>query len=785
LRERQAVPATGLIAQVLALAILAGTVGLDAAGWLVGVACALAMAGALQLGLARNPRDRLGPASAVTLARASLAVGVAALAADSFTGDTPVALLVTLAAVALALDLVDGWLARRTGTASELGARFDGEVDAFLILVLSVYVAPAVGAWVLLIGAARYLFLFGEWLLPWLRAPIPPRRWRKIVTAVQGIVLTVAAADVLPRGPTQALVALALAALAASFGECVWWLWCHRHAARDAVSVTGAERPEPEPGPLGRGLAVALTVLALVLVWGAVVAPNQTTGLTVGAFARLPLELLLVVALAVVLPAAPRRVLAIVAGVVLGVLVIVKVLDMGFFTAFDRPFNPVGDLSQLGNGIETMGDAIGRSQAHLVVAGLAVLVVAVLALPALALLRLTRVAAGHRALALQAVAVLGVVWVALRVVGAPVASTSAAALAVDEVQAVRSGLQDHTVLAREIARDRFRAPGDRLLSRLRGKDVLLVFVESYGRVAVQDSSVSPRINALLDRSTADLRGAGFSARTAFLKSPTFGGFSWLAHATLQAGIRVDGQRRYDQLVKTERLTLTRAFKTAGWRAVGAMPVNRRAWPVGLRFYGYDKIYDRRNVGYRGPGFGLPPMPDQYVLAALHRQELAREDRPPVFAEVDLITSHFPWTRIPQLVPWDDVGDGSIFHRVPGQTFNRAELFSDPDRVRTAYGLSIEYSLSTVFSFVQRYGDDDLVIVMLGDHQPATTITGQNASHDVPISVIARDPKVIDEIAGWRWQDGLRPSPRAPVWPMDAFRDRFLGAFGSSPSSGRP
>ena len=365
------------------------------------------------------------------------------------------------------------------------------------------------------------------------------------------------------------------------------------------------------------------------------------------------------------------------------------------------------------------------------------LVVAVLALPALALLRVTRVAAGHRDRALQALAALAVVWVALRIVGAPVASTSAAALAVDEVQAVRAGLQDHKVLAREIARDRFRTPGDGLLTHLRGKDVLLLFVESYGRVAVQDSSFSPRIGTLLDKGTADLRAAGFSSRSAFLKSPTFGGFSWLAHATLQTGIRVDGQRRYDQLVRTDRLTLSRAFKQAGWRAVSEDPVNRRAWPEGFSFYGYDKIYDRRNVGYRGPGFGLPPMPDQYVLEALQRLELAKRQRRPVFAEVDLISSHFPWTQIPRLVPWDELGDGSIFNRVPGQKFNRAELFSDRDRVRAAYGLSIEYSLSTIISFVQRYGDDDLVIVMLGDHQPATTITGQNASHDVPISVIAR------------------------------------------------
>ena len=273
MRASQTGPATGLIAQVLLLAVLAETAGLGAAGWIVGIACAVTMATALARGLARGPGERLGPASWVTLARATLAVGVAALAADSFTHDTPVALLVTLAAVALALDAVDGWVARRTGTATALGARFDGEVDAFLILALSVYVAPAYGAWVLAIGAARYLFLAGEWLLPWMRAPLPPRRWRKLVAATQGVVLTVAAAGVLPRALTQALLVAALALLAASMGQCTWWLWRRRHAARDQAPE--GDVGQPQRGPLRTGIAVAVTVLALLLVWAALVAPNQ------------------------------------------------------------------------------------------------------------------------------------------------------------------------------------------------------------------------------------------------------------------------------------------------------------------------------------------------------------------------------------------------------------------------------------------------------------------------------------------------------------------------------
>ncbi len=425
--------------------------GPGVAGWVVGVACALTMAAALARGLARHPGHRLGPASWVTLTRATLAVGVAALVADSFTDGTSVALLVTLAAVALALDLADGWVARRTGTASALGARFDGEVDAFLILALSVYVAPAAGAWVLAIGAARYLFHAGEWLLPWMRAPLPPRRWRRVITAAQGIVLTVAAAEILPRALTQALLVAALTALTASFGQCVWWLWRRRD------QVPEGDVGQPERGPLRTGVAAALTVLGLLLVWAALVAPNQPSRLTLAAFARLPLEMLIVVALAVLLPATPRRVLAVVVGALVSVLVLVKILDMGFFTAFDRPFNPVDDLSQTRNGIETLGHAIGRSQANLAVAIVIVLVIAIFALSVGALLRLTRVAAGHRGWVLTAATALGVVWVALRILGTPVASSSAAALAVREVRAVERTLQDHDILAREIARDRFRA----------------------------------------------------------------------------------------------------------------------------------------------------------------------------------------------------------------------------------------------------------------------------------------------------------------------------------------
>jgi hypothetical protein len=539
------------------------------------------------------------------------------------------------------------------------------------------------------------------------------------------------------------------------------------------------EAAPAERAPVRAGIAVAVTVLALLLVWAGLVVPDQTIVFHAGAFARLPLELILVVALAVVLPTVPRRVLAVTAGVVLAVLMVVKLLDFGFITAFDRPFDPISDSAYVGIGMETLRDGVGTKSADLVLVAIVVLVIALLALPVLALLRLTRVAAGNREWALRTAAVLGVLWVALRIAGAPVASSSAASLAADEVDKVRSGLEAHRILDREIPRDRFRAtPGNQLLTGLRGKDVLLLFVESYGRAAVQGSSYSPGIDRVLDRGTAQLRAGGFSTRTGYLSSSTFGGLSWLAHITMQSGIRIGTQRGYDQLAKSNRLTLATAFKRAGWRTIADQPVNKRFWPEGRDFYHYDKVYDRRNIGYRGPGFGIAPMPDQFDLESLQRQELAQRHDRPVFAEVDLISSHTPWTRIPRLIPWKQLGDGTIFNHVPVET-STAKLFGDGARARKAYGDSIQYTMSTIVSFMRRYGNDNLVTILLGDHQ-APAVTPRGASHDVPISIIAHDPKVTAQIKSWGWQDGLHPTPQTPVWPMAAFRDRFLTAFGSTP-----
>ena len=231
--------AVGLLVALLAMLVVA--VSLDPVSLLVGLGCGVLVTGAV----ARAAPAHLGPADLVTLGRALLACVVAALAAQAWLGEPLTALLVTVASAALVLDAVDGRVARATRTQTAFGGRFDGEADAFLLLVLSGHVAPSHGAWVLAIGVARYAFGAAGLVLPWLRTPLPRRDWRKVVTAVQGIVLVAAASGLLPKPLTQAALLVALALLAESFGRDVAWLARRRPGAAREPGPAGVRLPVP------------------------------------------------------------------------------------------------------------------------------------------------------------------------------------------------------------------------------------------------------------------------------------------------------------------------------------------------------------------------------------------------------------------------------------------------------------------------------------------------------------------------------------------------------------
>jgi hypothetical protein len=524
-------------------------------------------------------------------------------------------------------------------------------------------------------------------------------------------------------------------------------------------------------------------VVAIVLLVALPLLPGVLATGSPAALFRLPVESIIAILLLALLPWRPARI--VVAGV-FGAFVVVALALAGLNTAFeyalDTPFDP-NDWRQVGDGFGVVADSIGAPAAIAILVLVAVVVVGMGCAVAWAALRVDAAVRGERMRGRAAISAAAAAWLVAAlagsqlVAGQPAAASASLDSIVSAANTASTTLSAQAELAQQIRTDPFQdVPASDLLTGLRGKDVIIAFVESYGEIALHDPSISGGVVQVLHDGEAQLAAAGYSSQSAWLTSPTFGGVSWLAHSTLQSGLWIDKQSSYDKVVATDRLTLADAFRKAGWNTVSDSPSNTHPWSVGSSFYHYGTLYDTNNVEYHGPSFGYARIPDQYTWKYFSDHELAGQHQP-VMAEIDLISSHTPWAPLPELLPWEQIGDGSIYSSQLAGQDSTSDVWSDPARIKTAYGQSIEYALGSLFSFVENSDDPDLVLIVVGDHQPAAVVSGKDASRDVPISVISKDSAVFDAISGWRWEDGMIPSDDAPLWRMDAFRDRFLDAFG--------
>jgi len=542
-----------------------------------------------------------------------------------------------------------------------------------------------------------------------------------------------------------------------------------------------ARRPRP------RRIGTATLVVALLILVALPLVPGVLAAGSPLALIRIPVESLLVVLLLALLPwRAVRRVVAAVFGAFVVVALVFAGLDAAFEYALDIHFDAT-DWPQVSDGFGVVEDSIGAPAAVAILIGLAVVAVATLVGLAWAALRVdAAIRRGGRRGRLSASAVTAA-WVIAALAGSQLvagqpAAASASIDAIGSATSIASAtLSAQADLPQEVADDPYaRVPSDRLLTALKGKDVVVAFIESYGQVAVQGTSFSSGVDQVLREGGAQLAADGYSSQSAFLSSPTFGGVSWLAHSTLQTGLWIDKQGLYNKVLKTTRFTLSDAFRNAGWNTVSDIPSDTHPWSYGASFYHYGTLLDTNNVGYLGPTFGYARIPDQYTWKYFSDHELA-PPHTPVMAEIDFVSSHTPWAPLPRMVPWDQIGDGSIYEPQPAEGDSTSTVWASPARVQAAYGQSIQYSLNAMFSFLHISDDPNLVLIVLGDHQPASIVSGKGANRNVPISIISKDPSVFQAISGWHWEDGVFPSPHAPLWKMSAFRDRFLEAF--SPGAG--
>jgi len=534
----------------------------------------------------------------------------------------------------------------------------------------------------------------------------------------------------------------------------------------------------------GRGVAGHVVLgVAIVLLVVVPLVPGFLAAGTALAPVRIPVESIVVLLVLSLVPGRrPRILLAALYGAFVVAALILAGVDRGYEASLGIHFDPL-DWPQLGDAFGVAADALGVVMAAALVALAALVAILIATAMAWAALRVDAVIRRRRRTA--ALAATAAVWIVAALVAPPPRGTTslAAAASADSIGSAVSrasvALGAESTLAARIADDPYAAtPGPDLLTALRGKDVVIAFIESYGRAAVAGTSFSAGVDEVLRQGDAALRADGYSSRSAWLTSPTFGGISWLAHSTLQTGLWVDSQSVYDRVVSSDRFTLSDAFRRAGWRTVSDVPSDGADWPVGSTFYHYGTLLNGTNVGYRGPRFGYAAVPDQYTWKHFADTVLA-PGHPPVMAEIDLVSSHTPWAPLPRLLPWSQLGDGAAFDAQPAMSEAADVVWRSPQTVQRFYGESVQYALGAMLSFLREVDDPGLVVVALGDHQPATIVSGAGADHDVPVSIIAKDPAVFRAIAGWRWQPGLQPGADAPLWRMDAFRDRFLAAFGSS------
>ena len=316
------------------------------------------------------------------------------------------------------------------------------------------------------------------------------------------------------------------------------------------------------------------------------------------------------------------------------------------------------------------------------------------------------------------------------------------------------------------------------MNRLANRDVILGFIESYGISAITDPRYRPVVGKSLDLMADELAGAGLTVATGRLRSPVQGGQSWLGHLSILSGQWIYNQLAYETLLSSGYSTLIDDFRDTGHRTLAVMPAITRTWHEG-RLFRYDEIYNHEGLGYEGPPFNWVTMPDQYTWQRF--QTIREQQSAPVFAEMALISSHAPWVPIlPVLEDWEAIGNGRIFQQWEGAGEAPVSLWRDPEWVREHFAQAIGYALETASGFASRYVNDDTLLILLGDHQPAPLITGDNASRDVIVHVISADPALVapflnGELPGFR--PGTRPHTDTPGAQMSALRPFLHKAFG--------
>ena len=435
---------------------------------------------------------------------------------------------------------------------------------------------------------------------------------------------------------------------------------------------------------------------------------------------------------------------------------------------FSRPLNILLDPWLLRAGFNLLQGSLGMPAA-VIAAVLAAAGVAgtLLCMRALVQRALTPLATGAAVRIVASIVAVAAAAFAINLPGQPGPVRPAlAGLVHEQAGQVHDTLAERQALLARAASERMQA---RAIPALAGRDVVMVFVESYGVSALDQARYADVLKPVLARSENTLSAAGLNMVSTRMESPIRGGQSWLSHASVLGGQRVDNDYWYSLLLDSGQDFLTDDLRLTGHTPLVVAPAIVQPWPE-AQALGFEAIYPAEALEYAGPASGWVGIPDQYTLHRYSRRLRPRHDGP-VFAVLMLISSHAPWSPGPPLLDdWAGLDRANPWPEWSAPARDPLAYWRDTDRLRSRYPHSLAYSLEAVFQWAARDLSDNALLIVLGDHQASPLITGHGAGSDVPVHFVSGDAALFSNLALADARDGLAPpKPASPALPLEHLR----------------
>jgi hypothetical protein len=545
-------------------------------------------------------------------------------------------------------------------------------------------------------------------------------------------------------------------------------------------------------GGLDSTRVILSAVLAVIILDLILIQPNHPAAVAWDALLLFPIELpVILLALVALGQSRAGWIFRLLLVTILSCIAIQKCADFLMFTSLNRGFNIVADLPLVSSLINLIVGTLGQAYAFLAIIGsiIATLIIVALLWWACGIWSNLHWPKSARAIALITASI-GAGFVAADV-GAKMnrwtipfdypGTAFTTRVGIERIETAKQTISDLRSFRKIVKTDAFSKRTD--LYDMVDRDVLIVFVESYGRTSLDTPFYADTHRETLKKAQTQLSELGLEMSSTLLASPTEGGQSWLAHSSFANGLWIDNQSRYGAALTSGRQSLFHIAADAGFRTAAIMPQITLDWPES-QFMGFDIVLAEKDLGYAGKPFNWITMPDQFTFAAMDRLLRNRdEDTPALFIQMALGSSHAPWVPVPDLIAWEEIEDGTVFNPIVEASDPPSVVWQDTDRVRRQYRKAVDYALQTAFAYAALHSDDPPLMLIIGDHQAANFIALDDRPH-VPMHIIG--PKhLVDLLSDSGFQPGLIPSGATPVRRMDTMREHLLQSLSSKLIAEKP